>query len=238
MTKVCKNCKIIKPISDFYKKRTAFNARCKQCLIAAYPRDKEKSNRSARMRYQLNKTKNQERRKLYRIKNKEKAQLAEKQYRIKNKELVNARSRSWRERNKQYDSLRNSIYQKKRRQTDINYALKIKLRNRLRDALRGNFKIGSSVRDLGCSIDFFKSYLQSKFEPGMTWENQGRSRGQWQIDHIIPLSSFDLTKREEFLKACHYSNMQPLWMEQNNAKHNRTPEEWAEYQKAKKKQRI
>jgi hypothetical protein len=47
----------------------------------------------------------------------------------------------------------------------------------------------------------------------MSWDNWG-THG-WHIDHIIPLSSFDLTDREQFLKACHYTNLQPLWAADN-----------------------
>lgn len=57
-----------------------------------------------------------------------------------------------------------------------------------------------------------------KFQPGMTWENWGRGPGTWQIDHIKPLSSFDLTKRDELLQACHYTNLQPLWYDDHLAK--------------------
>ena len=81
------------------------------------------------------------------------------------------------------------------------------LRRRLRNAIKGNYKAGSAVRDLGCSMEFFKEYFESKFQQGMNWSNHG----EWHIDHIIPLSLFDLSDRNQFLKACHYTNLQPLW---------------------------
>ena len=106
------------------------------------------------------------------------------------------------------------------------YKLKKKLanglRNRLKNALHGNYKSGSAVRDLGCSIEELKQRLEKQFytnsETGemMTWDNYGY-RG-WHVDHIIPLASFDLTKREQLLKACHYTNLQPLWAKENLSK--------------------
>lgn len=107
-------------------------------------------------------------------------------------------------------------YVRKRLATDINFKLSYYLRDRLRKAILGNQKAGSAVRDLGCTVPELKQHLESKFQEGMNWENHGMYG--WHIDHIIPLASFDLTDREQFLKACHYTNLQPLWAEDNLSK--------------------
>lgn len=99
-------------------------------------------------------------------------------------------------------------------ETDYNFRLKKILRNRLYAALRGNTKRGSAVSDLGCSIKYLKVYLESQFKPGMSWDNYG----EWHIDHIIPISSFNLQNRIELKKACHFTNLQPLWAKENLVK--------------------
>ena len=48
----------------------------------------------------------------------------------------------------------------------------------------------------------------------MTWDNWG----DWHLDHIIPLSHFDLSDRKQLKQACHYTNMQPLWAADNLSK--------------------
>jgi hypothetical protein len=47
----------------------------------------------------------------------------------------------------------------------------------------------------------------------MSWDNWGTGYVKWQLDHKDPLCLFDLTDRGQFLKACHYTNLQPLWYE-------------------------
>ncbi len=101
--------------------------------------------------------------------------------------------------------------------SDIQVRLRMNLRTRLGQAIRKN-RAGSAVRDLGCSIAELRLYLESKFTIGMSWDNYGF----WHIDHIQPLSSFDLTNREQFLTACNYRNLQPLWAVDNLKKSNKS----------------
>jgi rubrerythrin len=92
------------------------------------------------------------------------------------------------------------------------------LRSRLYQAVKHSYRAGSAVRDLGMSIAEFKTYVEARWWPGMSWGNYGNKIGKWNIDHIRPLWSFDLTKREDVQVACHYSNLQPLWHVDNMAK--------------------
>ena len=88
------------------------------------------------------------------------------------------------------------------------------LRARMYKAIRGGYKSGSAVRDLGCSIPEFRLHIERQFTGGMTWENMG----EWHLDHIKPLASFDLTDRQQFLGAAHWKNYQPLWAKDNFTK--------------------
>ena len=137
----------------------------------------------------------------------------ERQRRLNNPDFV--RSQDRKSKQKRYEDIKKS--RKIRYFTDNDFRLKILLRTRVNRALKNNQKAGSAVRDLGCSIEELKLHLEKQFQPEMTWENQG----QWHIDHIIPLCFFDLTNREQFLKACHYTNLQPLWAFDNLVKSSR-----------------
>lgn len=110
-------------------------------------------------------------------------------------------------------------YVKKKKSTDIQFRLATNLRSRLGNAIRKTSKSGSAVRDLGCTIPELKFYLEGQFKDGMAWENH--SREGWHIDHKVPLDFFDLTDREQFLKAVHYTNLQPMWAKENIKKSNK-----------------
>jgi len=106
-------------------------------------------------------------------------------------------------------------YEFNKRRNDINYRIRKSLRCRIWHALKHNVKSSTTTKLLGCNIDLLRLYLQSKFQPGMSFSNYGK----WHIDHIKPCASFDLTKKSEQKLCFHYTNLQPLWAIDNLKKH-------------------
>jgi hypothetical protein len=137
-------------------------------------------------------------------------------YYLANKARIDERNRAYNKKNVK----KLTAKRMERLKNDPQFKLVTSLRIRLNKALKRQQKWGSAIDDLGCSIDFLKGYLESKFEPGMTWENHGKGAGKWNIDHIKPLSKFDLTNSYEMRHACHYTNLQPLWAQDNLRKGN------------------
>jgi hypothetical protein len=108
-------------------------------------------------------------------------------------------------------------WHKKNQSSNIDYRIKRAIRARLNSALKKGYRKQSSISYLGCDLEFFKSYISNLFTDGMSWDNYG----EWHIDHIKPLSLFDLSKRDEVQKAQHYTNLQPLWAKDNILKSNK-----------------
>jgi len=79
-------------------------------------------------------------------------------------------------------------YKKKRFKNDIEFRILHRLRTRMLLVLKGQKKLKSSMNLLGCSPEYLKEHLESKFKPGMSWGNYG-IKG-WHIDHIKPCASF------------------------------------------------
>jgi len=94
------------------------------------------------------------------------------------------------------------------------------LRTRIWTALKiqGLKKNHSTMELTGCSKEELIQHLESQFSEGMTWENW--SLNGWHIDHIRPVSSFDLSDPAQVKECFHYSNLQPLWAIDNLKKSN------------------
>lgn len=69
---------------------------------------------------------------------------------------------------------------------------------------------------LGYSKGELMRHLEKQFLKDMGWHNMG----QWHIDHIIPLSSFNYSSVSdpEFKRAWALTNLRPLWAAENRAK--------------------
>lgn len=130
-------------------------------------------------------------------------------YQKNNPEINKKAKKRWLKNNPIHYRQYSRSYSKIKYDTDINFKIAHLLRCRLKSAIKHNFKTGSAVKDLGCTIGEFKLYFESLFQSGMTWDNHSLSG--WHVDHIRPLASFDLTDKDQLLQACHYTNLQPLW---------------------------
>ena len=146
----------------------------------------------------------------YTAKNADRIKKYQAKYRECNREKLNGHNRNYGKANRKLLSKK----EKERKQNDVCFKLTKRLRTRLWCAIKNNQKKGSAIGDLGCSVEELKQYLEDRFLPGMSWENYG----EWHIDHIKPLSRFNLMDRSQVKLACHYTNLQPLWAVDNLAK--------------------
>lgn len=195
--KICNQCKQLRPLSEYNKDRTGVNGlsgRCRSCK-RAYEKEYEATHKEA-------------------IAKRKKAYLQRPEVKARDKAYHRVYNQSGRNNMERINAYRRK-HQKQRYAIDPVYKLRALLRTRLNMAIDCGCKGGSAVRDLGCSLVFFKGYIEGKFQEGMTWENRGLGKGCWHLDHVVPLKAFDLTDREQFLKAHHYTNYQPLWSIEN-----------------------
>jgi hypothetical protein len=215
--KICNKCNIEKPLSEFSKDskgKFSVKGKCKQCI-------KEYDT-------------------IYKKQNKEKIQ----QYYLDNKEKINKQSKEHYNNNKQYYIDKNSqygkdnpevrrkatakylknnleyykTYRKERYHNDPQFKLRVVLSVRLNKALKTHSKSISILKLIGCSLNELKQHIENQFIPGMFWENHGV---YWEVDHILPCSSFDLTDIKQQRQCFHYTNLQPLIKLENRVKSNR-----------------
>jgi len=234
MDKTCNSCNISKPCENFpknHRRKDGLDNKCKDCYKANYNKNKDKKlaanakwrnenkdyiKEKARIMYdsrksylqdyyQQNKEKYIARKQEYRKNSPAKALLSSRRYREDNRAKVNGYARQ---------------YKKKLRLTDPSFKIRENISRRIRTSLQNinMTKHMSSIDYTGCSIHFLKMYLESKFNYGMTWKNYGVL---WEIDHIIPCSSWNLLNAFDSYCCWNYRNLQPLWATENAVKLNK-----------------
>jgi hypothetical protein len=206
--KKCKGCNKILPISRFSKwgvKSDGTIGYINYCHKCHYQRNKEKKLKNNKKHY------NKEQRKEYYENNREKLLEYQKNlYPKRDKEYINARMRLWRKNNPKHKKYINQYmkkYLKEKYHNDTNFKLIDTLRNRFYRSLKRG-KGNLAFKFLGISLDKFKELIQKQFKPEMNWSNWGTV---WELDHILPISSFDLKDENQVKECFHYTNFQPLF---------------------------
>ena len=108
--------------------------------------------------------------------------------------------------------------QKRLRRESPNFRMAHMCRTRIASALRGRAKGGDLYELVGCTMDEYRANLERQFVEGMSWANWGNGVGKWNIDHIKPCASFDLSDVAQQKAAFHYTNTRPLWFIDNCSK--------------------
>jgi len=196
-----------------------------------YQENKDKILQDKKEYYQENKEEIIEDRKEYYQENKEEKQKYNKLYYQDNKETLICNAKKYYIQNKNSVRIYSNFYNKNKRLTNPNFKIRTTVSANINFHLKSN---GSSKNGNSClnylqyTISILKEHLENLFEPWMTWENYGRYKSKtwndndqstwtWQIDHIIPQSTFKYTSMEdeEFKKCWALENLRPYSAQQN-----------------------
>lgn len=206
--KNCNRCKLELEYSFFNKnKRTedGYSNTCRECMKIvnnkSYVNNKEKTNASSKVWYELNREKHIKYTSNYQKLNPEIGRKSTAKYLKNNPEYYNN-------------------YRRNRYKNDPQFKLRIILGTRLNEVLKKNKtnKGSNIIKLLGCSLEELKNYLEKQFKEEMNWENHG---SYWEVDHKIPCSSFNMQDPEQQNQCFHYTNLQPLTITQNRQKSNK-----------------
>ncbi len=193
--KICSKCGNSGEPSEFVNKTNVCKP-CRKLHMQNYYKNNKETIKEHQLKYYHD---NREDRQKYYHDNREDRQKYNNEYYISNKSKI---------------SKRKLEYEKNRIKNDPLYKLIYSIRRNISISIKGKgyTKKSKTQEILGCSFDEFKTYLESKFESWMSWDNKGLYNGEfnfgWDIDHIIPISS--ATTEGEVFKLNHYTNFQPL----------------------------
>jgi hypothetical protein len=144
------------------------------------------------------------------IEKKKESEAALRNYHKNSEKIKKQRKNKWKE-NLEENRKKKNDQTKKRRRANPMSSIAHRLSSRIRDFIRHRNYLKTSKTSvmIGCQWDELKNHIESKFVDDMSWSN----RHLWHIDHIVPLAR--AKSEEEMIKLSHYTNLQPLWAEDN-----------------------
>lgn len=216
--KLCTKCQTWKDLEAFHTGATCksgYRSRCKICTSQKV-NDAYHANPDAKLAYN----------KGYYKRHRKRIAQREREYRARNQQRYDAyyASSSYKERKLRYRTAHREranatrrVYARARERADVGFKISNRLRARCTYAIKRALskKVSPTLEMLGIDMNGLLAHLSSLFSPGMSWENYGHGKGCWHVDHIRPCASFDLTRPEEQRACFHYTNLQPLWSEDN-----------------------
>jgi hypothetical protein len=212
MEKTCTKCGESKLLEEYHKQKTGkygWDSKCKLCKKAYNKKyRKSESAKTALKKYKQSEAgKATDKKYNQSEKGRAKRKAYMKAYRQSEKGKANDKKYNQSEKRKAYKK----AYMKNRRQNDPVFKLHNILSSGFRKWIKGNQKTCRTEQYVCCSYNELLDHLESQFEEGMTWENQG----EWHIDHFKAQSRFDPIIEEEKYKCWHYTNLQPMWASDN-----------------------
>ena len=201
--KICSKCGVNSFLCEFAKNKKSKGGYTRTCKVCRKEQQQKWANQ------------NPDYQKEYQQNNKESHRVRSKKHYDKNRDNILSK-RVWGDDNNDYQRR----YRSERNATDPIYKLINTMRSRLRKYIKLTkiTKINTTSKYIGCSPSQLREHIENQFTDGMSWGNHGLFG--WHVDHIIPLSS--IKNEEDIIKLCHYTNLQPLWAEDNLSKSNKT----------------
>lgn len=250
MNKICTKCQQDKSIEEFTRDvyaPTGYKSSCKQCARIANTEYRTKNPGKSRDKMARWENDNRQYRRLYRkaARGTDESMFVPKKHSGRSREEARAFMRTFKA---QYDidnKTQNAGYHrekrakhgdamnarararaKERRRIDPQYRIMENLRNRLKFVTKkhGTRRFAEYETLFGCSLDVFRRWIESHFEPGMSWTNWGLGDDKWNLDHHYPCAAFDLTDPEQQRQCFHYMNTYPMWCRDNFSKGDRIPD--------------
>lgn len=188
--KKCNKCNIEKDDIEFYKNK----GKCKDCISI----------------YNRNYIRNED--------SKELKKLSNKKYYEKNKDTISIQNREYKNQYQRQYYKNNKLVifekEKERYNTDVQFRLSKIYRNIMNSYIKGE---KNNMKYLQCNLDEFIKFIEIQFVDNMTWDNQGDI---WELDHILPVSKFNL-EIPEYKNICfHWCNYKPIFKSDNKKKSN------------------
>jgi len=148
------------------------------------------------------------------------------EWQIKNEVKIKEYNKKWYLKNKTKVIERSKKYYNIKYKTDILFKLKKNISRSIRKSFKnkGFYKKNKSSEILCVDFFSFKNYIENQFTDNMSWDNFDKIH----IDHRIPLAA--ASTEFEIIALNHYTNLQPLWAEDNLSKSDKyNPEDFKKY---------